>query len=128
MNEFAKPAGVATAVPESAESMSVSAQELDSLEEASVKNNGEFADAEHAVGVVSNSSLVSDDAGEIVQIPLDDNEVRDPELQDANNVEKDAVPLTDAPLIGAPFRLVSFVAKYVSGADLVNQSSSNTSR
>lgn len=28
------------------------------------------------------------------------------------------VPLADAPLIGAPFRLVSFVARYVSGADL----------
>lgn len=29
------------------------------------------------------------------------------------------VPFTDAPLIGAPFRLISFIAKYVSGADLV---------
>ncbi|EPS72147.1 hypothetical protein M569_02612 [Genlisea aurea] len=33
------------------------------------------------------------------------------------------VPLSDAPLIGAPFRLISFVARYVSGADLVDKSS-----
>lgn len=31
------------------------------------------------------------------------------------------VPFTDAPLIGAPFRLISFMAKYVSGADLVKR-------
>ncbi|CAN6807799.1 unnamed protein product [Brassica oleracea] len=31
------------------------------------------------------------------------------------------VPLVDAPLIGAPFRLVSFVARYVSGADLAEK-------
>ncbi|KAK7294896.1 hypothetical protein RJT34_17795 [Clitoria ternatea] len=77
---------------------------------------------------MSNSSLISDDTGEIVQIPLDDNEVLEPELQDAENVENDVVPITDAPLIGAPFRLVSFVAKYVSGSDLVDQGSANTKR
>ncbi|KAE9622312.1 hypothetical protein Lalb_Chr01g0023901 [Lupinus albus] len=116
MTGFAKQAAVVTAVPESAEIMS--------LEEASMKD---FTDAER---LVPNSSLVSDDAGEIVQIPLDDNEtVRDQELQDvANDVGNGDVPLADAPLIGAPFRLVSFVAKYVSGADLVNQTSSNSGR
>ena len=123
MTAFPHPAGVALATPESAEIKSISTQELVSLEEVSVKDNG--IDAEQAVALISNSSLVSDDAGEIVQIPLDDNEVRDPEAQDAKNVEQDDVPLADAPLIGAPFRLISFVAKYVSGADLVNQSSSN---
>ncbi|XP_011622689.2 uncharacterized protein LOC18432389 [Amborella trichopoda] len=29
------------------------------------------------------------------------------------------IPLSDAPLIGAPFRMLSFFAKYVTGADLV---------
>ncbi|XP_061966540.1 uncharacterized protein LOC133690311 isoform X3 [Populus nigra] len=61
-------------------------------------------------------------SGEIVQIPLDDNEVPDLEMQAAETDDKSgAVPLTDAPLIGAPFRLISFVAKYVSGGDLVNR-------
>lgn len=65
------------------------------------------------------------DSGEIVQIPLDDNEVRDLELQAVESDEKDAVPLSDAPLIGAPFRFMSFVAKYVSGADLVDKNALN---
>jgi hypothetical protein len=53
---------------------------------------------------------------------LDDNEVPDLEMQAAETDYKSgAVPLTDAPLIGAPFRLISFVAKYVSGGDLVNR-------
>lgn len=131
MTEFVKPTGVAIPLPESAEYASVSSPKLNSLEETSVKDNGNSNDAKHVVGVTSNSSLVSaDDAGEIVQIPLDDNEIQDIELQDAKNVENDAdaVPITDAPLIGAPFRLISFVANFVSGADLVNQSSSNTAR
>ncbi|XP_011018972.1 PREDICTED: protein hook homolog isoform X4 [Populus euphratica] len=65
-------------------------------------------------------------SGEIVQIPLDDNEVPDLEMQAAETDDKSgAVPLTDAPLIGAPFRLISFVAKYVSGGDLVNKDDSD---
>lgn len=127
MTEFTKPASVAIAEPESSEIMSISAQELDSLENTSVKDNGDSIHAEKVVGAISTNSLISDDAGEIVQIPLDDDEVRDLELQDAKNVENDGVPITDAPLIGAPFRLISFVAKYVSGADLVSQNSPNTS-
>lgn len=127
MTEFTKPASVAIAEPESSEIMSISAQELDSLEKTSVKDNGDSIHAEKVVGAISTNSLISDDAGEIVQIPLDDDEVRDLELQDAKNVENDGVPITDAPLIGAPFRLISFVAKYVSGADLVSQNSPNTS-
>lgn len=127
MTEFAKPIGVAIPVPESAEFLSVSAPELNSLEETSVKDNGNSIDAKHVVGVTSNLSFVSDDTGEIVQIPLDDNEVQDLVLHDATkNVENDGVPITDAPIIGAPFRLISFVAKYVSGADLVDQSSPKT--
>lgn len=76
--------------------------------------------------LVLNSSE-ADYSGEIVQIPLDDKEVQDLELQvvESDTDKVAAVPLTDAPLIGAPFRLVSFVAKYVSGADLVNKNASN---
>ncbi|XP_042440849.1 kinesin heavy chain-like isoform X2 [Zingiber officinale] len=36
-------------------------------------------------------------------------------------VPHEEVPFTDAPLIGAPFRLISFMAKYVSGADLAKR-------
>ncbi|XP_024037469.1 uncharacterized protein LOC102623350 isoform X3 [Citrus sinensis] len=73
------------------------------------------------------SSSEAEYSGEIVQIPLDDKEVQDLELQvvESYTDKVAAVPLTDAPLIGAPFRLVSFVAKYVSGADLVNKNASN---
>lgn len=36
-------------------------------------------------------------------------------------VPDEKVPFTDAPLLGAPFRLISFMAKYVSGADLAKR-------
>ncbi|KAF7845204.1 myosin-9 isoform X1 [Senna tora] len=125
--EFAKPDNVALPTPESLEIKPMSVQELIRLDEPpiSVKDNSDAIDAKNVTGFISSSSLASDDSGEIVQIPLDDNEVQIPELelQAAQNVDNDEVPITDAPLIGAPFRLISFVAKYVSGADLVNQSS-----
>ncbi|KAI4302631.1 hypothetical protein MLD38_038353 [Melastoma candidum] len=57
--------------------------------------------------------------GEIVQIPLDDTEAQIPETQETD--PSSAVPLSDAPLVGAPFRLMSFMAWYVSGADLVDK-------
>ncbi|KAF9595855.1 hypothetical protein IFM89_005341 [Coptis chinensis] len=62
---------------------------------------------------------------EIVQIPLNENEIREVEVQDANEVD---VPITDAPLTGAPFRLISFFARYVSGADLVKNSNSSSGK
>ncbi|KAK8961643.1 hypothetical protein KSP40_PGU002936 [Platanthera guangdongensis] len=57
---------------------------------------------------------------DVVSVPLDDNvhglkptgEVMDSEQ---------TIPISDAPLIGAPFRLITFVTRYVSGADLVDQ-------
>ncbi|CAN1772038.1 hypothetical protein LINPERHAP1_LOCUS12084 [Linum perenne] len=62
------------------------------------------------------------DSAEIVQISLNNSEVEeDPEIPTAE-LDNEPTPLTDAPLIGAPFRLISFVASYVSGADLVNKS------
>lgn len=65
----------------------------------------------------------TDSIGEIVQISLDDPEIQEVESQDVESTEPETVPLVDAPLIGAPFRFVSFVASYVSGADLVNNNS-----
>ncbi|KAJ6369308.1 hypothetical protein OIU78_001637 [Salix suchowensis] len=79
----------------------------------------ESLDAEPPAAVLLQSS--EPDTEEIVQIPLDDSEVSDVEMQAVETDDKSGVPLTDAPLIGAPFRLISFVAKYVSGSDLVNK-------
>ncbi|KAK1650340.1 hypothetical protein QYE76_068145 [Lolium multiflorum] len=61
-------------------------------------------------------------SGEIVPVPLDDIQIHEdgPEPP-ISAVDTDEVPFTDAPIVGAPFRLISFVARYVSGADLVNQ-------
>nr|XP_043609033.1 paramyosin isoform X2 [Erigeron canadensis] len=66
-------------------------------------------------------SRVSLESGEIVQISLEENDVT--VATSATSVPEidGPVPLTDAPLIGAPFRLISFVARYVSGADLVQK-------
>ena len=62
---------------------------------------------------------------DIVSVPLDDIHVQEVEPQTAEE-EEPALPLSDAPLIGAPFRLISFFAKYVSGADLVEQESARS--
>ncbi|XP_062166156.1 uncharacterized protein LOC133872603 isoform X2 [Alnus glutinosa] len=126
MVEAADTAGVADTMSESNENLSVTSKKLESVEIVPVKveNIGsDNVDVEHAAAIPN--TLVSDEPGEIVQISLDENEIRDLELQAANNDEKAAVPISDAPLIGAPFRLISFVAKYVSGADLINKSSSH---
>lgn len=82
-------------------------------------NSEDKINGEH--GLLISSSATPVDSGEIVQIPLDDNEVQDLESQTVESEERDAVPLSDAPLIGAPFRLISFFASYVSGADLVDK-------
>jgi hypothetical protein len=61
-------------------------------------------------------------SGEIVPVPLDDIQIHEDDSQPpGSDAEPDEVPFTDAPIVGAPFRLISFVARYVSGADLVNQ-------
>jgi hypothetical protein len=94
---------------------------MDSQQAASMHTNGNV-DFQHPASVSNSSISYESSESEIVQIPLDADEVQDLELQSAENVKKEAVSLTDAPMIGAPFRLVSFVARYVSGADLVNKS------
>ncbi|PON95095.1 Mitochondrial ATP synthase D chain-related protein [Trema orientale] len=109
---------------ETNEIMPIVGQELNSIEIVAVKEerNGIHNSDYHRTDVITEPSI-SEVSGEIVQIPLDENEVRDLEIQVAENDENAAVPISDAPLIGAPFRLISFVSRYVSGADLVNKNS-----
>lgn len=104
---------VADSILESSDNMSALGHKVESLEIEPAAGDGNDAEV---------------DSGEIVQIPLDDNELRDLELQAVEGDKmEEAVPLRDAPLVGAPFRLISFVAKYVSGADLVDESTLNSS-
>ncbi|GKB37068.1 hypothetical protein Tco_0882010, partial [Tanacetum coccineum] len=80
-------------------------------------NNVDHMNAEGSdLNTISRASIE-----EIVQISLDENDVAAPTTSTSFPVPEktDPVALTDAPLIGAPFRLISFVARYVSGADLV---------
>ncbi|GMI96017.1 hypothetical protein like AT2G38580 [Hibiscus trionum] len=107
-------------VPQSLENGSALYPKLDSVEASPITNGKiehENVDGQPAVPLPR--IVESKDSGEIVQIPLDDTDVRDLESRGIVGEEND-VPLADAPLIGAPFRLISFVARYVSGADLVN--------
>ncbi|MBA0651597.1 hypothetical protein Goklo_018909 [Gossypium klotzschianum] len=118
--EHSKVIDTTNSVPRSLENGSILVPKLDSLEASPITNGkieSENVDGQPAAPLPQN--VESEDSGEIVQIPLDDTDVRDLESQ-ATGTEENAVPLTDAPLIGAPFRLISFVARYVSGADLVN--------
>uniref|UniRef100_A0A0D9VTN7 Uncharacterized protein n=1 Tax=Leersia perrieri TaxID=77586 RepID=A0A0D9VTN7_9ORYZ len=61
---------------------------------------------------------------EILPVALDDIQIHEedphPAVADVDE-EAEEVPFSDAPIVGAPFRLISFVARYVSGADLVSQ-------
>ncbi|CAI0474766.1 unnamed protein product [Linum tenue] len=96
----------------------------------SVKNipalNGVLDSIEMGMPVVPITVPSEADSGEIVQIPLDETEDENNSEAPQDVVEDDSgddnTPFSDAPLIGAPFRLISFVASYVSGADLVNRS------
>ncbi|KAK5804941.1 Formin-3 [Gossypium arboreum] len=118
--EHSKVIETTNSVPQSLENGSILVPKLDSLVASPITNGkieGENVDGQPAAPLPHN--VESEDSGEIVQIPLDDTDVRDLEFQ-GTGTEENAVPLTDAPLIGAPFRLISFFARYVSGADLVN--------
>ncbi|KAK8972564.1 hypothetical protein V6N11_051228 [Hibiscus sabdariffa] len=105
----------------SIENGSLLSPKLDSLEVTQTNERkivGVNEDGQPAAQVpLSVESEDVEDTGEIVQIPLDDTNARGSQLQ-AIEIESNTVPLTDAPLIGAPFRLISFVANYVTGADL----------
>ncbi|XP_022734550.1 protein hook homolog isoform X5 [Durio zibethinus] len=120
MAKVAETASVSNSVALSVENGSMLAPKMDAVEAAPVYNgkiDGENVDGQHVAPLPI--FIEAEDSGEIVQIPLDDTDVRDLESQ-ATDGEENFVPISDAPLIGAPFRLISFAAKYVSGADLVN--------
>ncbi|CAF1700552.1 unnamed protein product [Brassica napus] len=82
------------------ESLAIEVQKSDTLEEIPIHDE----------------LIRTDDSGDIETAPLDRN-LSVGEEEEASG----GVPLVDAPLIGAPFRLVSFVARYVSGADLAEK-------
>ncbi|KAL2500326.1 Mitochondrial ATP synthase D chain-related protein [Forsythia ovata] len=113
---------------EAGKMMSVSGESTQSLEDILFKDdrNGKHVNDED--GIVRGYSSETLESDEIVQIPLDENAVQDTDLQPVQTDDKTDVPLTDAPLIGAPFRLISFFARYVSGADLVEQNNWNLGR
>lgn len=95
---------------------------IQSLEDVMVKDerNGELVNVNHGLRAANSSELTEADA--IVHIPLHENEVNESSLEVASQSDDDVdVSLTDSPLIGAPFRIISFVARYVSGADLVHK-------
>ncbi|CAN0846945.1 hypothetical protein LINGRAHAP2_LOCUS4718 [Linum grandiflorum] len=81
----------------------------------SVYNIPGFSSKSESTEVVARIPVPSD--SEIIQ-----NEVNGDSETASVELDNGAIPITDAPLIGAPFRLISFVASYVSGADLVNKS------
>ncbi|XP_058214793.1 uncharacterized protein LOC131326176 isoform X2 [Rhododendron vialii] len=112
-------AHVADSMSELSEKTSLSGKRIKSPENVSGQN-GEYIYTNGA-SVIQNSPPDTIDSEEIVQIPLDEKEIGDPRLPPPHHDEKIDVPLTDAPLIGAPFRFISFMARYVSGADLVNK-------
>ncbi|KAJ8550754.1 hypothetical protein K7X08_000124 [Anisodus acutangulus] len=113
-------------VPKIDSRIDVNSSEIESDEIVQIpldENEVQSADLEAAN--VDQASEIESDA--IVQIPLDENEVQSADLEAANvDQDEEEVPLTNAPLIGAPFRLISFVARYVSGADLVNKNSATS--
>ncbi|GMY25733.1 golgin subfamily A member 2 isoform X2 [Fagus crenata] len=125
MVETAETASVANPLSESNENLSVTGKKLESVEIVPIQVETIGADdVDVEQDSVIPNALISEEPGEIVQISLDENEIRDFGMQAGNDDEKTPVQFSDAPLIGAPFRLISFVATYVSGGDLVNKNSS----
>ncbi|KAF5941110.1 hypothetical protein HYC85_022277 [Camellia sinensis] len=110
-----------------ADSMSELSERVEFPEDVSIKHEGEDGEynyyAEDTTVIPNSPKAINSE--EIVQIASDENEVRDPEFETIHSDAKTDVPITDAPLIGAPFRLISFFARYVSGADLVNKGTVN---
>ncbi|XP_072975865.1 uncharacterized protein [Typha angustifolia] len=94
---------------------SIQVQQMLSNDQVGGSNDGSMQTAKKQR---SDEPMISE---EIVTV-LDEIQIHEEESQGAAvDMKPEEVPLSDAPLIGAPFRLISFVAKFVSGADLVNQ-------
>ncbi|CAI9768424.1 unnamed protein product [Fraxinus pennsylvanica] len=97
--------------------MFISSEVTESLEDVVIKDvrNGKHVNDKDGNAQANSSDLKSN---EIVQIPLDESEVMDAsDLEAGQNDEKIDVPLSEAPLVGAPFRLISFVARYTENID-----------
>ncbi|XP_022941666.1 uncharacterized protein LOC111446955 [Cucurbita moschata] len=106
--------------------MVTSSKSLDALESVPIHNHSvgyNIVDMDNDLLLSPTSLILPMEEGEIEQIPPQENEDRNRnrELSGAESDEEDVL-LSDAPLIGAPYRLISFMAKYVSGADLVGKS------
>ncbi|CAH2058807.1 unnamed protein product [Thlaspi arvense] len=109
----------------SPESIAIEVQKSESLEEIPIHDEliriDNSRDMETAM---VEKNLSGDETEETVPVSMNPNGEIDVESQVVVAGEEEAsvgVPLVDAPLIGAPFRLVSFVARYVSGADLAEK-------
>lgn len=95
--------------PKSSENDSQQVKTIESFEDVAIQSEGEDHKNIHTNGnIVISDPSYPNDTGKIAQISLHE--------------EKTDIPISDSPLIGAPFRVVSFFARYVSGADLVNKS------
>ncbi|CAM8913767.1 unnamed protein product [Rhodiola kirilowii] len=113
--------------PESNESLDINKTGFEKVHSTQAVNNGQHD------GKLDHSAVldvpITIDSGEIVQIPLSESESQDAEGQQTTDEDEDSpVELSDAPLTGAPIRFISFVARYVSGADLVNKNPTNLSK
>ncbi|KAK4745898.1 hypothetical protein SAY87_012210 [Trapa incisa] len=75
--------------------------------------------------IVISDTLQSDESRELVKLQPDETDVQTSEQGRGGTVEESmtTIPLSDARLIGAPFRFISSVAGYVSGADLADKNS-----
>lgn len=120
LNGTAEYASITGGIPKSIEKISAANDIVVKLvEDVSNKDDRIAIDVDR--DYLQNSSEIIE-SEEIIPISLDDNDTQGLELlaQESDN-NNGGVPLSDAPLVGAPFRFISFVAKYVSGADLVNK-------
>jgi transcription elongation factor S-II len=106
----------------SPESLAIEVEKSESLEEIPIHDELIRIDNSRDMDTASIKRNFSEgEIEETVPLSLNANGEVDVESQVAVAGEDEinaGVPLADAPLIGAPFRLVSFVARYVSGADL----------
>ncbi|XP_013707123.1 chromosome partition protein Smc-like isoform X3 [Brassica napus] len=104
------------------ESLSIEVQKSDALEEIPIHDEMIRIDDS---GDMETALVERNLTEETVPVSVNPNGEIDVESQVAVAGEAEevsgGVPLVDAPLIGAPFRLVSFVARYVSGADLAEK-------
>ncbi|CAM8920156.1 unnamed protein product [Rhodiola kirilowii] len=113
--------------PESNESLDINKTGFEKVHSTQAVNNGQH-DGKLDYSAVLDVPITID-SGEIVQIPLSESESQDAEGQQTTDEDEDSpVELSDAPLTGAPIRFISFVARYVSGADLVNKNPTNLSK